>query len=126
MRHQLWPEADPQELLAELHQCDAPIAFIAWQEEAAIGFIELSIRSYVEGAPANPAPFVEGIWIEPEHRRGGVAGALLRAGEAWAREAGHTFLGSDADLANHSSHAWHLASGFAEIERVVIFGKHLA
>jgi aminoglycoside 6'-N-acetyltransferase I len=85
----------------------------------------VSVRSVAEGCPPGPAAFLEGIWIEPEHRRRGVARALLAAAEAWARERGLSHLASDALLDNEASHAWHRAAGFAEEVRLVAFSKKL-
>ena len=90
-----------------------------------IGFAEASIRDYAEGASPGPAAYLEGIWVEPEWRRRGVARALLAAIEAWARREGLAHLGSDALLDNEASHGWHAAAGFEEVERLVVFGKPL-
>jgi aminoglycoside 6'-N-acetyltransferase I len=65
------------------------------------------------------------MFVEEPHRRRGIAGALLAAAERWTRYRGLGWLGSDALLDNHLSHAWHRAAGFAEVERLVVFGKRL-
>jgi len=123
MRARLWPDEDPAALAAELADArDA--AFVAEAEGRPVGFIELAVRNYAEGA-TGPAPYVEGIWVEADHRRRGVARALLAAAEAWARGQGYGHLGSDALLGNEASHAWHRAAGFAEVERLVVFGKRI-
>jgi aminoglycoside 6'-N-acetyltransferase I len=124
MRRRLWPDADPDELEGELAPVP-PLGLVAEAEGRLIGFAEASIRNYAEGAPAGPAAYLEGIWVEPEHRRQGVARALLAAVERWAREQGLSHLGSDALLDNGVSHRWHAAAGFAEVERLVVFGKPL-
>ncbi len=129
MRHRLWDDFEPAELeaeLAELEALETPyVALIAESQDELVGFAEVSVRSVAEGCPPGPAAFLEGIWVEPEHRRRGVARALLAAAEAWARERGLSHLGSDALLDNQASHAWHRAAGFAEVERLVVFGKPL-
>lgn len=129
MRTRLWPDADPKELeseLASLFALDPPYTvYIAEQGEKQVGFIELWVRSYAEGGPPEPAAYVEGLWVEPGHRRAGVATALLGQAEAWARGKGFTWLGSDALIENKESHAWHRAAGFKEVERLVVFGKPL-
>ena len=91
-----------------------------------IGMIDARVRNYAEGAPDLSAAYVEDLWIEPGHRRKGVAKRLLAAVEEWARRQGHNWLGSDARLGNSESHAWHRSAGFQEIERLVVFGKRLA
>ena len=124
MRARLWPDEDPDELAGELADIRETV-FVAEADGGLIGFIEIGIRSYAEGGPPGPSAYVEGIWVEPDHRRRGVAGAMLAEAEQWARGEGFTYLGSDALLENALSHAWHEAAGFAEIERLVVFGKPL-
>jgi aminoglycoside 6'-N-acetyltransferase I len=100
------------------------LGLVAEEEGRLIGFAEAAVRNYAEGA-AGPAAYLEGIWVEPEHRRRGVARALVAAVENWGRQQGLSHLGSDALLDNLVSHRWHAAAGFAEIERLVVFGKPL-
>ena len=105
---------------------DPYVCFLAFDEEdVPIGMIDARVRNYVEGAPQLAAAYVEDLWVEPDRRGQGVAGRLLDAVEEWARSEGHRWLGSDALLDNSESHAWHLSSGFVEIERLVVFGKPL-
>jgi len=129
MRTRLWPDADPKELeseLAGLFALDPPYTvYIAEDDGRQIGFIELWVRSYAEGGPPEPSAYVEGLWVEPGHRRSGVATALLRAAEDWARGKGFRWLGSDAEARNTDSHAWHKAAGFKAVEQLVVFGKAL-
>ena len=102
------------------------VGFLAFDESGEpIGMIDAWIRNYAEGAPDLRAAYVEDLWVEPKHRRQGVAQALLAAVEEWARALGLNWLGSDALIDNEMSHAWHRASGFSEIERLVVFGKPL-
>lgn len=129
MRYRLWDDADPGELESELAELLASgedfAVFVAEAENSTlVGFSEFSIRSYVEG-PSAPGPYLEGIWVDPDLRRRGIARALLEAGQRWARERGFDHLGSDALIDNGVSHAWHEAAGFAEVERIVVFGKRI-
>jgi aminoglycoside 6'-N-acetyltransferase I len=103
----------------------ALLGLVAEEDGRLIGFAEASVRNYAEGAPGGPAAYLEGIWIEPEHRRRGVGRALLAAVEGWARRQGFAWLGSDALLDNELSHRWHWGAGFEEVERIVVFGKRL-
>ena len=124
MRVRLWPDEDPDELAGELADIRETV-FVAEDQGRLIGFIEIGVRSYAEGAPIGPSAYVEGIWVEADHRRRGVARALLGAAEQWARSEGYAHLGSDALIDNALSHAWHRAAGFDEVERLVVFGKAL-
>ena len=102
------------------------ICFLAFEDGGApIGMVDAWIRNYAEGAPNLRAAYVEDLWVEPDHRRSGVARALLAAVEDWGRSRGLDWLGSDALIDNGLSHAWHKAVGFDEIERIVVFGKPL-
>lgn len=129
MRGALWPDEDQAEHereLPSLFELDPPYTvFVADNGEKLVGFIELRVRSFAEGGPPGPAAYVEGIWVEPRHRRIGIATALIRQAEEWGRGLGFSWLGSDAVIDNDQSHAWHRAAGFAEIERLVVFGKPL-
>jgi aminoglycoside 6'-N-acetyltransferase I len=90
-----------------------------------IGFVELSIRSHAEGCETDRVAFVEGWYVDSDHRNRGVGAALMRAAEEWGRASNCTELGSDTQLWNESSIAAHKALGFEEVERLVAFRKSL-
>ena len=93
---------------------------------SAVGFIEGSIRNdYVNGTSSSPVAFVEGLYVDPAHRRRGVARALVADIAAWAIAMGCAELASDSAIANCDAHAVHHALGFLETERVVCFCKPL-
>lgn len=105
---------------------EAYVGFLALDEEQnPIGMIDLRLRNFAEGAPDLEAPYVEDLWVEPGHRRRGIARLLLEAAENWAREQGYKWLASDARLDNNESRHWHVAAGFTEQEQLVVFGKAL-
>ena len=81
---------------------------------------ELGSRPYAEGCATSPVAFVEGLFVDADLRRRGVAAA-----EARARAAGYRELASDALIANAPGHAWHRGQGFTEVERIVCFRKEL-
>jgi aminoglycoside 6'-N-acetyltransferase I len=126
----LHPDQTTAEFEAELEVLTALaepyVAFLAWAENGrAVGVVDARVRNYAEGAPNLAAPYVEDLWVEPDHRSRGVATQLLEAVEGWARELGYRWLGSDTTIDNTASCAWHQARGFAEMERLVVFGKPL-
>ncbi len=132
LRALLWPDTSIEAHRAELAQAlfagdDATVAFVASTGAGEIvGFAEGSLRAdYVNGCETSPVTFLEGIYVEPEHRQSGIARELCRAVEAWGRAAGSLEMASDADLSNTASHAFHAAVGFEETERVVFFRKLL-
>ena len=120
---------NPEELepeFASLTASDEAACFLAWDANQPIGFAQCQLRhDYVEGCDTSPVGFLEGIYVEAEYRRSGVARALLTACEDWARSVGCSEFASDCELDNHDSLAWHLKSGFAEVNRTIWFAKKL-
>ncbi len=128
MRCALWDFETHEQHLAGADQIlSDPHAwgFITEANGAAVGFAEVAVRKYANGCEQTPVPFLEGIWIAPEHRRKGAGETLIAHVSAFLREHGFTELCSDALLENTASHAAHGGWGFAETERVVYFRKAL-
>lgn len=122
MRRALWPDTDAKDLADDLvYLLDNDSAWLAFEGEKPVGFIEASIRN-VEG---QDLPWVEGVWIAESHRKTGAARELLQVVEQWAKKKGHDVLLSDAEFHNNVSHKWHSASGFEEIERIIIYQKDI-
>lgn len=130
-RELLWPHCSREQQLLEMQRgLDEPTRFtqfVACDElKSPIGFAEASIRSdYVNGTETSPVVFLEGIYVSADHRRMGVARALVEAVGAWGRECGCGEYASDALLENRQSQAFHKAMGFEETERVVCFRRWL-
>lgn len=130
MRAALWPEetvaSHREEILELLRQGRGVTLLALGAGEEAIGFAEVALRQdYVNGCETSPVVFLEGIYVDPQARRRGVAAALTRAAAEWGRARGCTEIASDADIANAASHAFHAAIGFAETERVVYFRRQI-
>jgi aminoglycoside 6'-N-acetyltransferase I len=126
----LWPDEPSDELAAEVRDFfegnpAIAAAFLAWEGAEAAGILELSVRAYVPGAETNPAPFIEGWYVEPEWRGKGVGRMLVRAAEDWSRSKGYTQLGSDALMENVASAEAHEALGFRTVEMIRSFIKDL-
>jgi len=132
LRRALWPEGSAAEHLQEMAEflLDSQrfVQFVALDgAQRPVAFVEASLRAdYVNGTESSPVAFLEGLYVLPEHRRQGVARALVAAVTAWGVSRGCRELASDALLENKASHAVHEALGFAETERVVYFRKALA
>jgi aminoglycoside 6'-N-acetyltransferase I len=132
LRHGLWPHHSEADHRAELEpklvdRAGETAIFLACSPaQIALGFAEASLRrDYVNGCDTSPVAFLEGIYVEPASRRGGVARALAAAVEAWGAALGCSELASDATLDNEGSHRMHAALGFEETERIVFFRKTL-
>jgi len=89
------------------------------------GFIELSVRTRVDGSYSPRVGYVEGWYVEPDQRGAGWGRRLVAAGETWTAERGLTELASDAELENHASIRAHRAVGFRETFRLVGFLKRV-
>jgi aminoglycoside 6'-N-acetyltransferase I len=133
MRQALWPEMSSEGHADEIAryfsgQLRIPLeVLLAFEEESggAIGFAELSIRSWAAGCHSERVAYLEGWYVVPKARRRGVGRTLVTAAEAWAREQGCVEFGSDALLDNHVSFAAHMALGFLETARIRCFRKVL-
>lgn len=125
----LWPHHTPAELepeFATLIVSPEAACFLAFDGDEAIGFAQCQLRhDYVEGTSTSPVGFLEGLWVEEAHQRQGVATQLVHACEDWARSVGCSEFGSDCELDNDVSRAFHLAFGFDEVNRTIWFAKKL-
>jgi aminoglycoside 6'-N-acetyltransferase I len=90
-----------------------------------VGFLEVWLREYAEGASSSPVGYLEGWFVEPEFRCKGIGRSLVIAGEEWARLAGCTEMASDSEVDNVGSIRAHQRMGYREVERIVCFLKPL-
>ena len=125
----LWPHAAAEDLAAEFTEIvnssdGAVFLFLADSLPAAFAHVSLR-RDYVEGTDSSPVGYLEGIFVRAEFRRRGLACALLRQCEMWAKEKGCTEFASDCELDNESSIFFHGKLGFTEANRIVCFHKTL-
>jgi aminoglycoside 6'-N-acetyltransferase I len=123
----LWPEQEGMGLRSEFEDLlasDKDRVFLAAEDGNYIGFLHMSLRfDYVEGSSSSPVGYVEGIYVDENHRNQGVSKKLVEAGAAWAKSLGCKEMGSDTELDNHESQAFHKRIGFREAGRIVAFIK---
>ncbi|WP_178021638.1 aminoglycoside 6'-N-acetyltransferase [uncultured Paenibacillus sp.] len=125
----LWPEHEWTELRNEFEELlvsEKDQVYLAAIESSYIGFLHMSLRfDYVEGSRSSPVGYVEGIYVDEDHRNQGVSRKLVEAGEAWAKSRGCKELGSDTGWDNHVSQEFHQKIGFREAGRIVAFIKEI-
>jgi GNAT superfamily N-acetyltransferase len=69
-------------ILAESHRYEVFLAVSS--EGEALGFAKAAVRhDYVNGCDRSPVLFLEGIYVVPDARRQGIAGALCKSIERW-------------------------------------------
>ena len=131
MRSALWPQALDEHpgaidafLSGESKFIDQALVCEA-ESGRLIGFLELRVRNYAEGTDSLAVPYVEGWYVDPEHRLRGAGALLIRHAERWAVESGYSELASDTEIENVDSIAAHRALGFEVTDRVVCFLKKL-
>jgi aminoglycoside 6'-N-acetyltransferase I len=126
---ELWPDNVFHDLRDEFDSMLKSVkdkVFLCLFDNEPIAFIHVSIRSdYVEGSNSSPTGFVEGIYVKPEHRRGGVSKSLLAKGERWLKSKCCQQIGSDIELSNDTSYHFHRSVGFQEANRLIAFIKNI-
>lgn len=129
MRVSLWDDLkdalNQSEITRMLDDEKSTNYFVVDAADNPIGFAEINIRDYANGCTQQPVPFLEGIWIDDDHRRSGVGRTLIARITNDLRAQGYVELCSDILETNHQSHRAHENWGFEETERVVYFRKSL-
>lgn len=130
LRKMLWDETEDDDHKSEMidildHHESQLVLFADTGSGRLIGFLEASIRPYVEDCETDHVGYLEGWFIEPEFRKQGIGRELVRQAEIWAREKGCTEMASDAEIGNDRSLTAHLNLGYRETSRLVHLRKEL-
>ena len=126
---QMWSSHTAAELRGEfetlLSHSEAAV-FLCRVDGKSVGFAQCQLRhDYVEGTDSSPVGYLEGVFVETQYRKRGFGKALVDACENWAKEQGCTEFASDCELENTQSLAFHLHSGFQEVNRVICFVRKI-
>lgn len=126
----LWTDYGKMELSNELERvCSLnkqKILIAKNARDIAIGFSIFSIREdYVEGADSTPTGYLEGIYVESQFRKNGIAKRFMQIGEQWLKSKNCTQIGSNTWLTNLESRKFHKSLGFWEEDELVHFLKDL-
>ena len=126
----LWPHHSAEEMktvLSDILNSPSQEGILVRDDAGqTVALMNLSLRyDYVPGAKTSPVAYIEGIYVEEEYRKQGIATRLIYYAEQWATERQCTELASDALIENTDSQHVHKQLGFCEVERVVAFIKQI-
>jgi aminoglycoside 6'-N-acetyltransferase I len=94
--------------------------------ETLVGFLEVDLRSHADGCnPSRPVGYIEGWYVNEDHRHCGVGKMLLSKAEDWARSHKCVEMASDALIDNELSQTVHEALGYEVVDRCVHYRKQL-
>ncbi len=130
LRRLLWDETSEEdhqhEMMSILEHPEFQFVLVAEAvEKGLIGFLEVSIRPFVEDCTTENVGYLEGWFVVPEYRRSGIGRSLVTSAEAWARAHGCTEMASDAEVGNEHSIMAHRQLGYDETSRLVHLRKDL-
>lgn len=130
LRKQLWDQTSEEDHQAEMldiiQHGDTQAVFVAESpENGLVGFLEASIRPFVEDCVTDQVGYLEGWYVDDRYRRKGIGSELVRYAEEWARSHDCREMASDAELGNELSLSAHSKLGYEETSRLVHLRKEL-
>lgn len=130
LRKMLWDESSDEEHRAEMadifdHSETQLVLVAETDSQKLIGFLEASVRPFVEDCHSDHVGYLEGWFVEPDYRQSGVGRKLVATAEDWAREQGCEEMASDSEIGNDLSLNTHLKLGYEETSRLVHLRKDL-
>jgi len=130
LRQKLWDATSEEDHKAEMldiiEHTDTQLVLVADSGDGRLaGFLEASIRPFVEDCETDNVGYLEGWYVDPEHRRRGIGRALVAAAEEWSKARGATEMASDAKIGNDQSLTAHVKLGYQETSRLVHLRKEL-
>ena len=125
----LWPHHslnDIKDVLRKYIQGEETSVFMHFIDDKCVGLALVSLRrDYVEGCVTSPVGYLEGICVDKDHRKAGVASKLCAECEDWAKNRGCQEFASDCELTNAASYEFHRNIGFEETNRIIHFKKKI-
>jgi aminoglycoside 6'-N-acetyltransferase I len=130
LRKHLWEGSTDAEHKTEIldiyEHTETQLVLVAETEDGKlVGFLEASIRPFVEDCHSEHVGYLEGWFVEPEFRRFGIGRKLVREAEIWARQKGCEEMASDSEIGNDLSLGAHIQLGYEETSRLVHLRKDL-
>ncbi len=130
LRKSLWDESSEDEHRTEMtdiiEHIETQLVLVATTSGGRlVGFLEASIRPFVEDCHSDHVGYLEGWFVEAEFRQHGLGKRLVKTAENWAREKGCEEMASDSEIGNDLSLKAHLGLGYQETSRLVHLRKDL-
>ena len=130
LRKMLWdetPEDDHRDEMVDIiEHPDTQCVIVADRGDGTlVGFLEVSIRPFVEDCETDHVGYLEGWFVENDARRQGIGGELVKQAENWAKQKGCSEIASDAEVGNELSLQAHVALGYGVTSRLVHLRKVL-
>ncbi|MBA2735959.1 MAG: GNAT family N-acetyltransferase [Pyrinomonadaceae bacterium] len=130
LRQMLWDGSSEEEHKAEMmdiyEHTETQLVLVAEVAENLLGgFLEASIRPFVEDCHSDHVGYLEGWFVEDKYRRNGIGRQLVSEAEKWAKRKGATEMASDAEVGNEMSLEAHQNLGYEETSRLVHLRKDL-
>lgn len=130
LRKLLWDESTDEEQKIEMSDIynhpETQLVLVAEKDGGSlIGFLEASIRPFVEDCHSDHVGYLEGWFVDESFRQSGVGRRLVEAAENWARDKGCQEMASDSEIGNELSFKAHLRLGYSETSRLVHLRKDL-
>ncbi len=130
LRKLLWDELTEEEHKDEMTDIyghtDSQLVLVAETDKGKlVGFLEASIRPFVEDCETDNVGYLEGWFVEEFYRKRGIGGTLVESAEDWAREKDCEEMASDAEVGNELSLTAHQKLGYQETSRLVHLRKLL-
>ncbi|ECO2755144.1 GNAT family N-acetyltransferase [Enterocloster bolteae] len=126
---QLWPDNtrdEAIEIIKEYLYGEETGAMVHFADTQCVGLALCSLRhDYVEGCESSPVGYLEGIVVDANYRKSGIAKILCAECEQWAKDKGCKEFASDCEITNEESLRFHLHMGYTEENRIICFKKEI-
>lgn len=129
MIKKLWPHCSVNEIKKIFNESikqESCIVVVCKYDNQIVGFANISIRNdYVEGTKHTPVSYLEGIFVDEDYRKMGIAKKMIKYSLKWCKEKGCTEYASDTTLDNIQSQLFHKCLGFREVNKIVCFVRKI-
>lgn len=130
LRRLLWDQSSDaehqEEMIDIIEHTETQLVLVAESENnKLVGFLEASIRPFVEDCYSDHVGYLEGWFVENEYRQIGIGKLLVKNAEDWARKKGCEEMASDSEIGNELSFNAHLKLGYEETSRLIHLRKDL-